>query len=112
MKKIEAIIKPYKFDDVKAALCSIGISGMTVSCVEGFGHQKGHTEYYRGTEVQVLFNDKIKMEIIVNDDMVDNVVKTIVDSAQTGEIGDGKIFIYNVEQAIKIRTDERGESAL
>ena len=112
MKKIEAIIKPYKFECVKDALCRMGITGMTIYDVEGFGQQKGHIEYYRGAEVDVFFNDKIKIEIVVNDDQVESVIKAIVENSKTGEIGDGKIFVYNVEQAIKIRTDETGEAAI
>lgn len=112
MKKIEAIIKPYKLDDVKAALCKIGVCGMTVSQVEGFGKQKGHVEFYRGAEYDIVFNEKSKIELIVADDKVDETINTIVESAKTGEIGDGKIFVYNVEHAVKVRTGETGEEAL
>ncbi|GBD02926.1 Nitrogen regulatory protein P-II [bacterium HR19] len=112
MKKIEAIIKPFKLDDVKDALTSIGISGMTITEVRGFGRQKGHTELYRGAEYVVDFLPKIKIEIIVPDDMVDKVVKTIIESAKTGKVGDGKIFIYPIEEAIRIRTGEKGEDAI
>lgn len=112
MKKIEAIIQPYQFEVVKDALCNIGITGMTVSNVEGFGHQKGHIEVYRGAEFDVVFNDKMKLEIVLNDNLVDKVVDVIAKNAKTGEIGDGKIFIYNVEQAIKIRTGETGNKAI
>jgi nitrogen regulatory protein PII len=112
MKKVEAIIKPYKLEPVRDALIAVGITGMTVTQVEGFGHQKGHIEYYRGAEYDVVFNDKIKIEVAVKEELVESVVKTIIDSAKTGEIGDGKIFIYNIEQAYKIRTGETGKCAL
>jgi nitrogen regulatory protein P-II 1 len=112
MKKIEAIIKPFRLDEVKDALTAIGVGGMTVSEVRGFGRQKGHTELYRGAEYVVDFLPKVKIEVIVPDDMVEKVVKAIIDSAKTGKVGDGKIFIYPIEQAIRIRTGETGEDAI
>ncbi|MGE5445213.1 MAG: P-II family nitrogen regulator [Ignavibacteriales bacterium] len=112
MKKIEATIKPFKFDDVKESLKEIGIQGLTVTEVKGFGRQKGHTEIYRGAEYVVDLLPKIKLEIIVPDNMVTKVVDSIIDSAKTGKIGDGKIFILPVEEVIRIRTGERGEDAL
>lgn len=112
MKKIEAIIKPFKLDDVKEALKDIGIQGMTVTEVKGFGRQKGHTELYRGAEYVIDFLPKIKLEIIVSDDMVTKVVDAIIESARTGKIGDGKIFILPMEEVTRIRTGERGEDAL
>lgn len=112
MKKIEAIIKPFKLDDVKEALKDIGIQGLTVTEVKGFGRQKGHTELYRGAEYVIDFLPKIKLEIIVSDDTVTKVVDAIVESARTGKIGDGKIFILPMEEVIRIRTGERGEEAL
>jgi nitrogen regulatory protein P-II 1 len=112
MKKIEAFIKPFKLDDVKSALMEIGIKGLTVSEVKGFGRQKGHTELYRGSEYRVDFLPKSKLEMFVTDEEVDNVVETIVKVARTGAIGDGKIFILPVEDAIRIRTGESGESVL
>lgn len=112
MKKIEAIIKPFKLDEVKDALSQVGVQGMTVTEVQGFGQQKGHVEFYRGVEYDVVFNPKTKIELVVPDEMVNKVVSTIQERANTGKIGDGKIFIYNVEQAIKIRTGETGDSAL
>ena len=112
MKKIEAIIKPFKLDEVREALSEIGIMGMTATEVKGFGRQKGHTELYRGAEYIVDFLPKIKLDIIVSDNMVKKVVETITKTAQTGKIGDGKIFIMNVEEAIRIRTGEKGESAI
>ena len=112
MKKVEAIIKPFKLDEVKEALNEIGIQGITVSEVKGFGRQKGHTELYRGAEYVVDFIPKIKMEIIVADDAVAKVIETIEMSAKTGRIGDGKIFVTSVEEVIRIRTGERGEDAL
>lgn len=112
MKKIEAIVKPFKLDDVKAALGEVGIEGMTVIEVKGFGRQKGHTEIYRGSEYTVDFLPKIKVEIIAADDRVEAAVKAISKAAKTGKIGDGKIFISPVEEAIRIRTDERGDGAL
>jgi nitrogen regulatory protein P-II 1 len=112
MKKIEAFIKPFKLDDVKSALMEIGIKGLTVSEVKGFGRQKGHTELYRGSEYRVDFLPKSKLEIVVSDDEVDRVVETIVNVAKTGSIGDGKIFILSVEDAIRIRTGESGDGVL
>lgn len=112
MKKIEAIIKPFKLDDVKEALKDIGIHGLTVTEVKGFGRQKGHTELYRGAEYVIDFLPKIKLEIIVSDDSVTKVVDSIIDSARTGKIGDGKIFILPMEEVIRIRTGEHGEEAL
>ncbi|HTY20205.1 MAG TPA: P-II family nitrogen regulator [Geobacteraceae bacterium] len=112
MKKVEAIIKPFKLDEVKEALNEVGIQGITVSEVKGFGRQKGHTELYRGAEYVVDFIPKIKMEIIVADDAVGKVVETIETAAKTGRIGDGKIFVTSVEEVIRIRTGERGEDAL
>jgi len=112
LKKIEAIIKPFKLDEVKEALNEVGIQGITVSEVKGFGRQKGHTELYRGAEYVVDFIPKIKMEIIVNDEIVGKVVETIEQAAKTGRIGDGKIFVTSVEEVIRIRTGERGEDAL
>ena len=112
MKKVEAIIKPFKLDEVKEALNEIGIQGITVSEVKGFGRQKGHTELYRGAEFVVDFIPKSKMEIIVSDDIVSKVVESIEQAAKTGRIGDGKIFVTNVEEVVRIRTGERGEDAL
>jgi nitrogen regulatory protein P-II 1 len=112
MKKIEAIIKPFKLDEVKEALNEIGIKGITVSEVKGFGRQKGHTELYRGTEYVVDFLPKIKMEIVVKEDMVAKVVETIVNAARTGRIGDGKVFVMSVDDAVRIRTGESGEEAI
>jgi len=112
MHKVEAIIKPFKLDEVKEALHGIGIQGMTVTEVKGFGRQKGHTELYRGAEYVVDFLPKIKIEIAVSDDLVDKVVDAIVQAANTGRIGDGKIFVTNMEEVIRIRTGERGPDAL
>ncbi len=112
MKLIEAIIKPFKLDEVKDALNAIGIEGITVSEVKGFGRQKGHTELYRGAEYVVDFIPKIKMEIAVSDELVAKVVETIQNSAKTGRIGDGKIFIISLEEAIRIRTGENGTDAI
>ncbi len=112
MKKIEAIIKPFRLDEVKNALQEIGVSGMTVSEVKGFGRQKGHTEIYRGAEYVVDFVPKLKMELIVAADSVPAVVERIITSARTGKIGDGKIFVYDVEEVVRIRTGERGREAL
>jgi nitrogen regulatory protein P-II 1 len=112
MKKIEAIIKPFKLDDVREALAAAGVSGLTITEVKGFGRQKGHQELYRGAEYQVDFLPKVKVEVVVNDDIVDLVVESIVDVAKTGKIGDGKIFVYDVIRAIRIRTAEEGEDAL
>jgi nitrogen regulatory protein P-II 1 len=112
MKKVEAIIKPFKLDDVKEALKEIGVQGLTVTEVKGFGRQKGHTELYRGAEYVIDFLPKIKLEIVVSDDMVTKVIDAIMDIAKTGKIGDGKIFIIPMEEVIRIRTGERGEDAL
>ena len=112
MKKIEAIIKPFKLEEVKDALGEIGIEGMTVSEVKGFGRQKGHTEIYRGSEYTVDFLPKIKVELVVGDNQMESAVAAIVKAAKTGKIGDGKVFILNVEEAVRIRTDEKGEAAV
>ncbi|MBV5316468.1 MAG: P-II family nitrogen regulator [Desulfobulbaceae bacterium] len=112
MKKIEAIIKPFKLDEVKDALNGIGIKGMTMSEVKGYGRQKGHTEIYRGAEYVVDFIPKIKLEIIVEDEQVDQVIDTIVKMARTGKIGDGKIFVLPVERVIRVRTGETGSEAV
>ena len=112
MKKIEAIIKPFKLDEVKDKLNELGIQGITVTEVKGFGRQKGHTELYRGAEYVVDFLPKIKMEIVIADTQVEDVVNAIVKAAQTGRIGDGKIFITNIEEAVRIRTGERGKDAI
>jgi nitrogen regulatory protein PII len=112
MKKIEAIVKPFKMEDVKEALTEIGIEGMTLSEVKGFGRQKGHTEIYRGSEYTVDFLPKVKFEIIVPDDRVERAVHTIVEAARTGKIGDGKVFVLAIEEVIRIRTEERGEAAI
>lgn len=112
MKKIEAIIKPFKLEEVKDALSGVGVEGMTVSEVKGFGRQKGHTEIYRGNEYTVDFLPKIKLEIVLADSSVAAAVEAIVKAAKTGKIGDGKVFISTVEDAIRIRTDERGERAV
>ena len=112
MKIIEAIIRPFKLDDVREALNPIGVQGLTVTEVKGFGRQKGHTELYRGAEYVVDLLPKIRLEILVRDDQVHSVVNTIMESAKTGRIGDGKIFLLSVEDAIRIRTGERGEEAL
>ncbi|MFQ3577839.1 MAG: P-II family nitrogen regulator [Verrucomicrobiia bacterium] len=112
MKKIEAIVKPFKMEDVKEALAELGIEGMTVSEVKGFGRQKGHTEIYRGTEYTVDFLPKVKFEIVLKDENVQRAVATIVKAAKTGKIGDGKVFVLPIEEAVRIRTDERGEEAI
>ncbi len=112
MKKIEAIIKPFKLEEVKDALGEIGIEGMTVSEVKGFGRQKGHTEIYRGSEYTVDFLPKIKIELVVGDNQMEPAVAAIVKAAKTGKIGDGKVFIINVEEAVRFRTDEKGEAAV
>ena len=112
MKKIEAIIKPFKLDDVKEALNGIGIKGMTISEVKGYGRQKGHKEIYRGAEYIVDFIPKVKMEIIVNTEQVDEVIDTICQAANTGKIGDGKIFVLPVEEAVRVRTGEKGTEAI
>jgi nitrogen regulatory protein PII len=112
MKLIIAIIKPFKLEEVKEALSEIGIEGMTVTEVKGFGRQKGHTEIYRGSEYTVDFLPKVKVEIVVTDEIVGKTVDTIVKAAKTGKIGDGKVFVVNLEEAVRIRTDERGDSAI
>lgn len=112
MKKIEAIIKPFKLDEVKKALNDINIEGMTVTEVKGFGRQKGHTELYRGAEYTVDFLPKIKIEIVTTEDMAPKAVEAIVNAAKSGKIGDGKIFVLNVEETVRIRTGERGKEAL
>ncbi len=112
MKLITAIIKPFKMDDVREALSAIGVAGITTTEVKGFGRQKGHTELYRGAEYVVDFLPKIKLEIAVTDEMVDKAVSTIVKAANTGKIGDGKIFVSNLEQVVRIRTGETGEDAI
>ena len=112
MKKVEAIIKPFKLDDVKDALHDAGVSGITVTEVKGVGRQKGHTELYRGAEYVIDFLPKVKIEVVVEDSLVDNVVEAIAESARTGRIGDGKIFVHPVDSAIRIRTGERDESAI
>jgi nitrogen regulatory protein P-II 1 len=112
MKKIEAIIKPFKLEDVKEALTEVGVEGMTVSEVKGFGRQKGHTEIYRGSEYTVDFLPKVKFEIVLTDDRVSRAVDAIVQAAKTGKIGDGKVFILPIEDAVRIRTEERGENAI
>lgn len=112
MKLIAAIIKPFKLDDVRSALSEIGVTGITVTEVKGFGRQKGHTELYRGAEYVVDFLPKIKVEVAVDDGLMDQVIEAITKAAQTGKIGDGKIFVYDVEQTIRIRTGETGSEAL
>ena len=112
MKKIEAIIKPFKLEEVKDALAEVGIEGMTVTEVKGFGRQKGHTEIYRGSEYTVDFLPKIKLEIVVSDDVVEAAVNAIVRAAKTGKIGDGKVFVSSVEEAVRIRTEEKGDMAV
>ena len=112
MKMVEAIVKPFKLDEVKEALTKAGVQGMTVEEVKGFGRQKGHTELYRGAEYSVDFLPKVKIQIIVNDDQAADVVRVITDAAKTGKIGDGKIFVSNVEEVIRIRTGEKGPDAI
>jgi nitrogen regulatory protein P-II 1 len=112
MKKVEAIIKPFKLDEVKDALVEIGIGGMTVTEVRGFGQQKGHTEIYRGTEYVIDFLPKVKIEVVVKDEDVEKVIQTIMKTAQTGRVGDGKIFVIPVEEVVRIRTGERGGQAI
>ncbi|HWP81062.1 MAG TPA: P-II family nitrogen regulator [Bacteroidota bacterium] len=112
MKKIEAVIRPFKLDDVREALSEIGVRGMTLTEVKGYGRQKGHTEMYRGSEYKIDFLPKIKIEIIAKDSMVDQIVNTIIKSAKTGQVGDGKIFVSNVEDVIRVRTEESGEEAI
>ena len=112
MKKIEAIIKPFKLDDVREALSEVGIMGMTVTEVRGFGRQKGHTELYRGAEYMVDFLPKVKLEVVVLDEQLEQCIEAIMETAQTGKIGDGKIFVYDVERVIRIRTGEENEDAV
>ncbi len=112
MKKIEAIIKPFKLDEVKEALQEVGVQGLSVIEVKGFGRQKGHTELYRGAEYVVDFLPKVKVEVVLDDDQVDAAVEAIIDAAKTGKIGDGKIFVSSIEQTIRIRTGEAGSDAL
>ncbi|MFZ1343746.1 P-II family nitrogen regulator [Thiothrix eikelboomii] len=112
MKMVQAIIKPFKLDDVREALTEIGVTGMTATEVKGFGRQKGHTELYRGAEYVVDFLPKIKLEIVINDEKVEAVIDAVLKAAQTGKIGDGKVFVMDVEQAIRIRTGEEGNEAV
>jgi len=112
MKKIEAIIKPFKLEEVKDALGEIGIEGMTVTEVKGFGRQKGHTEIYRGSEYTVDFLPKIKLELVISDDKLDDAVAAIIKAAKTGKIGDGKVFVSTVDEAVRIRTEEKGTAAV
>jgi nitrogen regulatory protein P-II 1 len=112
VKKIEAIIKPFKLDDVKDALHEVGVSGITVTEVKGFGRQKGHTELYRGAEYVVDFLPKVKVEVVVEDDLAERTVEAIENAARTGRIGDGKIFVFAIEQAVRIRTGDRGADAI
>ena len=112
MKKIEAVIRPFKLDDVREALSEIGVRGMTLTEVKGYGRQKGHTEMYRGSEYKIDFLPKIKIEIIAKDSMVENIVSTIIKAAKTGEVGDGKIFVSPVDDVIRVRTEESGEDAV
>ncbi|TAL25465.1 MAG: P-II family nitrogen regulator [Nitrospirae bacterium] len=112
MKKIEAIIKPFKLDEVKDALNVLGVQGMTVTEVKGFGRQKGHVELYRGAEYDISFIPKLKIEIVVSDDMMEKALSTIELKAKTGKVGDGKIFVYTVENVVRIRTGEKGDAAL
>ena len=112
MKKIEAIIKPFKLEDVKEALSSLGVQGMTVSEVKGFGRQKGHTEIYRGSEYTVDFLPKVKIEIVLPDNQINSAVEAIIKTAKTGKIGDGKVFVSSIENAVRIRTEETGDQAV
>lgn len=112
MKKIEAIIRPFRLDDVREALGEIGIKGMTLTEVKGYGRQKGHTELYRGSEYQIDFLPKVKIEVVVADHLADKVVDTIMKTAKTGQVGDGKIFVYPVDDAVRVRTGESGDDAL
>ena len=112
MKKIEAIIRPFRIDDVREALAEVGVKGMTLTEVKGYGRQKGHTELYRGSEYQIDFLPKIKLEVVVSDKIVDKVVDTIMNAAKTGQVGDGKIFVSPVEDVVRVRTGESGEDAL
>ncbi len=112
MKKIEAIVRPHKMDDIREALHEIGINGMTITEVKGIGRQKGHTETYRGSEYEINFVPKIKLEIVVPDEQVQKVISVVIKTAKTGEVGDGKIFLQPIEETIRVRTEESGESAL
>jgi nitrogen regulatory protein P-II 1 len=112
VKKVEAIIKPFKLEDVKEALSNVGVKGLTVSEVKGFGRQKGHKELYRGAEYEIEFLPKVKLEVVVPDDDLENVIEAIVSSARTGRLGDGKVFVSSIEEVIRIRTSERGEEAI
>ncbi|MGD0339790.1 MAG: P-II family nitrogen regulator [Bacteroidota bacterium] len=112
MKKIEAIIRPFKIDDVREALSEIGVRGMTLTEVKGYGRQKGHTELYRGSEYQIDFLPKIKIEIVTSDNQVDKIVDTLIKAAKTGQVGDGKIFVSSIEDAIRVRTEESGDEAI
>ena len=112
MKKIEAVIKPFKLDEVREALSEIGVTGLTVTEVKGFGRQKGHTELYRGAEYVVDFLPKVKLEIVVGDELLDRALEAIINAARTGKIGDGKIFVSNMEQVVRIRTGESGDAAI
>lgn len=112
MKLVTAIVKPFKLDEVREALAEVGVTGLTVTEVKGFGRQKGHTELYRGAEYVVDFLPKVKVEVVVSDEQVERVVESIEEAARTGKIGDGKIFVYNVEQVVRIRTGETGEAAV
>ena len=112
MKKVEAVIKPFKLEEVREALSEVGINGLTVTEVKGFGRQKGHTELYRGAEYTIDFLPKVKLELVVADDLLDSAIEAITKSAHTGKIGDGKIFVLDVEQALRIRTGETGEEAV
>lgn len=112
MKKIEAIVRPFKLDDVREALSEIGVRGMTLTEVKGYGRQKGHTELYRGSEYKIDFLPKIKIEIIAKDSMVENIVSTLIKAAKTGQVGDGKIFVLPVDDVIRVRTEESGEDAI
>ncbi|GAA8964037.1 P-II family nitrogen regulator [Helicobacter pylori] len=112
MKKIEAIIKPFKLDDVREALTELGVTGMTVSEVKGFGRQRGHTEVYRGAEYAVDFLPKVKIEVVLPDDQIERTVEAVIEAARSGKIGDGKIFVLPVEEVIRIRTGETGETAI
>jgi nitrogen regulatory protein P-II 1 len=112
MKKIDAVIKPFKLEEVKEALAAVGVQGLTVSEVKGFGRQKGHTEIYRGSEYTVDFLPKIKIEVVLSDSLVDQAVQAIVNAARTGKIGDGKVFVSSIESAVRIRTEESGDAAI
>ncbi len=112
LKKLEAIIKPFKLEEVKEALTELGIEGLTVSEVKGFGRQKGHTEIYRGSEYTVDFLPKVKIEVVMKEELVERAIETIIKAAKTGKIGDGKIFVIGIDEAVRIRTEERGEKAV